>query len=1348
MHLHDIDKVEPNELYMRIGRPDAKMAKNLPKIAFTNIASIYSIAKFWLMLEKILKVENKKEMAYSRNDICNVLYCEEFSSFLLSANANSLARFFTGTEQRITNECGNKLFQILEKTKNIEIERYRKIFCQKNELFEEKDIQIIKDKVLKQFFTGRQFFIKDSNTSYPCYVTPNGYLEILSDLKQGKEVLAKLVEKICIYKINEKKPIDIFEKNQVTIDMLYKMQTKAMEYELVYMIEEGKKTCTIHIVEKGMNETIEEAREFLNSIVMRGYSVKGSEYNLMESSSFYNEQYKKIEEENAENAIISLIMSICSQQLVGHYIDEFFSWNEKIENDMLSDKIKKQFYLNHSKEVINLLKENKEEILENLKNKTLFEDYEYKFIYYILGKYIDDKLIDEGFFELGSSKQCYEIYLYNVKSVSSHDDCDMIGAASYEMALKSKSSYEIKALKKYIKMAEEAEYLEIYELKGDCYISGLLDGTSEAYDKAIECYKKASTGSSKRKMFRCAKKYVSDLEKIGKHDEAKKICEEIRELAIAEGVEEAQIEYYVERESTKLKENTEQKINYLSEQTTFVILGYSDATKAFLDSISCYENKKVYLIVGECSEYEKKTLSKKYPFIHIEFEYVEEILEQINMFHIDYISDNILPHETIHEKLVFVGLANKIEDNIQFAIQTMQIVWKTKLQYEQQGNIWNSLEENIEIMIEGKDKDTSLYLDAVQKTFGDFYVPVHVIDYSSEVANELLLEYPLFLPLLKNSNMEYETCNIVILGNDNSIIQLVKNILAVGWFHRGTYDFENKDMEYDIKKSLSITLVDKNANKLLDKIKYDCPAYGNTTMIQTVLIDVTSYDFICTVLGNGHEDSLKLGKGNYFICATERDDENISLGIKLRQLLCGNGKMDVEIAVLCRNSFYANNVKDFTIEDKLVKKKNMMSNYNLCVYGEYSKSFSYENLCNNLIRKLALAIHQSYYNNNYFGQFEALNAYYSKQYNRDSSEMEALSFIYKLFSAGIFEEKAMEWFPKVRFTERSQEIEVWLKQYEQYLLVPEHIEKMAILEHYRWCHFMMSRGWRTATKAQVRDYLSMGNTSHQFHIAKLHPYLVPWSELGERVTNFTITDYLASIGSKLKLYFDTYMKRYMQYADNRDESFMIRRNSSYRKLHRIGKNYEERCNLFKDSNLKEKQIEQEYIENLVNIEKIFHLFVELDKEVYHFGINVLEYIEGTGEAIDFIKGKLESFESSYKEKKVILENHLQKLNEEQKELVEDYCYVFIQYFCDTERTAEFKKPIEDLLKELKKCVNTDLHYGSTGVQAWIDQYMAYFQLKISNSSIRENNKKTVKGELEIMKAYCEKIRYGKEKFLE
>ena len=142
--------------------------------------------------------------------------------------------------------------------------------------------------------------------------------------------------------------------------------------------------------------------------------------------------------------------------------------------------------------------------------------------------------------------------------------------------------------------------------------------------------------------------------------------------------------------------------------------------------------------------------------------------------------------------------------------------------------------------------------------------------------------------------------------------------------------------------------------------------------------------------------------------------------------------------------------------------------------------------------------------------------------------------------------------------------------------------------------------------------------------------------------------------------------------------------------------------------------------------------------MYDFGSNVLEYIEGTGEATDFIKEKIDSFEFSYKQKNIILENYLQKLNEKQKELVEDYCYVFMQYFCNTERTAEFKKPIEDLLKELKKCVNMDLHYGSTGVQAWIDQYMAYFQLKISNSSIRENNKKTVKGELEIMKSYFER----------
>lgn len=297
---------------------------------------------------------------------------------------------------------------------------------------------------------------------------------------------------------------------------------------------------------------------------------------------------------------------------------------------------------------------------------------------------------------------------------------------------------------------------------------------------------------------------------------------------------------------------------------------------------------------------------------------------------------------------------------------------------------------------------------------------------------------------------------------------------------------------------------------------------------------------------------------------------------------------------------------------------------------------------------------------------------------------------------------------------------------------------------------MMSRGWRNASKTQVKNYLSLGNTTHQFHIAKLHPYIVPWSELGDRSHNFNIKEYLDRVNSKLVVLLNNYIKKYLEYADSREDQMIVRKDSSYKKLHRIGKNYTEWCDLFKNSYLKDECAERykEIIKDNV-VKKMFSILVDLDKEMYRLGMVAINYIEGTGENNELIKESIKGFKQSCERKNSDLENYIKMLNENQRMLVEDYLgLTFMRYLYFRGGRKELKKVVDELLVEIEKQLNDNSGYGSTGVQSWIDQFMYDFQLKISDTSIRENNRKTIQAELKIMKAYSEKLKSADKKSYE
>ena len=122
--------------------------------------------------------------------------------------------------------------------------------------------------------------------------------------------------------------------------------------------------------------------------------------------------------------------------------------------------------------------------------------------------------------------------------------------------------------------------------------------------------------------------------------------------------------------------------------------------------------------------------------------------------------------------------------------------------------------------------------------------------------------------------------------------------------------------------------------------------------------------------------------------------------------------------------------------------------------------------------------------------------YYVRSFNRDASMINALVLPYRLFSAGIMFPDWQRFAAGVSQRQLADEFEEWMKEGDD-LQRRSRLEILAIQEHGRWNRAMLSRGRMGASAEQLQAYIQRGCSSHQLHIAKLHPFICSWERLGD-----------------------------------------------------------------------------------------------------------------------------------------------------------------------------------------------------------------------------------------------------------
>ena len=409
-------------------------------------------------------------------------------------------------------------------------------------------------------------------------------------------------------------------------------------------------------------------------------------------------------------------------------------------------------------------------------------------------------------------------------------------------------------------------------------------------------------------------------------------------------------------------------------------------------------------------------------------------------------------------------------------------------------SITKKLIESVRIFVKADSEYATSIINTKMNSLDDnLYFRIKVVDYNMAAAHQLISEKPLFAPCISDGEKE---SNLVIFGGGKTVEKIVTETLACTSMGK--------------KFSPSITVIDDNADITENRIRSACTALFDEKYCKEFKLRRPAF-FSCPlthpymhsfVSGKSAEHGIPgmdiaLKKGNYFVVATDDDKFNIEFAKKLRGWLLMTNDSFVRLPVI------AVLIKDWSVSDAAEKLEvggsaqgcSWYDNYNLFPFGQNKKIYSAKKLIDNPDDKRAEFIHCSYSFSSKDNKpldsdeiHESLVSFYRNYYNQDSSLSTALSLPYRLFAEGI----------------TLNDIDGYSDEYGSEVLYEisktfnasdSAVDSLAQTEHYRWVLFMLSRGWRKATKEQFVNYKRRGVPKQQCFICKLHPYLTSWNAL-------------------------------------------------------------------------------------------------------------------------------------------------------------------------------------------------------------------------------------------------------------
>ncbi|GAU75611.1 tetratricopeptide repeat protein [Fusibacter sp. 3D3] len=436
------------------------------------------------------------------------------------------------------------------------------------------------------------------------------------------------------------------------------------------------------------------------------------------------------------------------------------------------------------------------------------------------------------------------------------------------------------------------------------------------------------------------------------------------------------------------------------------------------------------------------------------------------------------------------------DQNLSETVSLLEYLYKLKKEevYEQMDAV--GLSNRSRFFVKSEIEFATLILDSVLSGMRDCFFAVRICDPAKDAAEKLLSIAPLFLPCLKEGAPK--NIGLVLFGSSESVLWLIKDAISVAYMEG---------------ISLSITVIDTNVKSIESRFRRECQGiYKAHESIKRVIPVFYKFDFNSDLFNElfsysyleMSEDEKKISvllkAANYIVVGTDNEHYNLKLATDLRTWYLKYDptfKRNPFITAYCKDSHLAWQAKKLAVVNEDLG-YDWFSNYNIHCFGAFSQLYTYQELVNGLLEKRARTIHLSYYSDseNVQSYKRAYKEFFSRQYNRDSSLLCAIHLIYRVYAVGI---RLSEWY---YYGDLEQEIGL-ADAYHNWLTAGamdidnQRLLKASQMEHERWNAFMLTRGWDQASTMQVMAYIQRGNPRQQLYIAKLHPYICAWDEIGD-----------------------------------------------------------------------------------------------------------------------------------------------------------------------------------------------------------------------------------------------------------
>lgn len=416
--------------------------------------------------------------------------------------------------------------------------------------------------------------------------------------------------------------------------------------------------------------------------------------------------------------------------------------------------------------------------------------------------------------------------------------------------------------------------------------------------------------------------------------------------------------------------------------------------------------------------------------------------------------------------------------------------------------------------------------------------PVH--SYRNLVSN-LLVELPLYEPLVAKKGEEEKALNVTILGNGTIGTEL---FLAVYWMgqildYKLNINVVSKDsfkefwekIDYinpEIRKTVEVveSLSEEDGKDSVKRkdfearrqaaeaerrefLRWDTDGSNQSTdpyaTVSYLPSDVKSGSFWRM---DNKDDNERLLNTDYFIVSLGSDEDNVAIAEKIRQRV---GEHHVENKEGAQKTVIAYVVYDSDLCDTLNRKKKHYSydpaspDIYMHAFGSRKEVYSYKNIMMTEHQLLAEGAGAGYAASQAKEASEEVHRYEESDLKNDNNNRDysywanlgrAMHLKYKVFSSGMVETSVFADTDEASRSHRTS-VEKQCKKYKYYLIAPDNrngensplggkISDLAWLEHRRWCAFTRVRGFRrTEFHGNYKDVTG----SHKHMSLKLHPCL-------------------------------------------------------------------------------------------------------------------------------------------------------------------------------------------------------------------------------------------------------------------